>query len=352
MAEHLTWGWLQPGPLAGFSTSNQDNLDAGLNGQVLSVATYKEYLLRDADNDGVIYDEDRDDTGVRSPGEGIVIDGVLNKGHEIAVYSNSTITVNGVDHSVNLIVTVLENGAWGVRLHNSDIQDGWYPADITAARLGTFNGVEYSGTQINAVDRMLCFAPETPIQTPDGWRRADSLSDGDQVMTYQGPRPLIWTAQRRVAAHNSINAPVVIPSGVLGARAVIRLSPLHRVMVTSPMAQLLFGSQHVLLAARHLLHLPQVRQRRQATINYVHLMTRRHTALRCPGLWCETFQAGPWARRMLPQSDRIRLESVYSGRQRLRAGWPVLGATEARLLLHMISTGPIATDDQTVSAAH
>lgn len=352
MADYRTWAWYQTGQLPGWNPSDQDNLDASMNGTVVSTSVYKEYWLRDTNDDQILNDADSDDGSAPIGGGGVIVDGVGYDAHELSVYDNSTVTVNGVDYTVRLVVTVLDTGAWAVRILDPDIQHDWQPADFSGARLGTWNGIEYSGTYINSVDRMLCFAPETPIQTPDGWRRADSLCDGDQVMTYQGPRRLIWTAQRRVAAHNSINAPVVIPSGVLGARAVIRLSPLHRVMVSSPIAQLLFGSQHVLLAARHLLDRPHVRQRKQPTINYVHLMTRRHTALRCPGLWCETFQAGPWARRLLPQSDRIRLQSVYSGRQRLRAGWPVLGATEARLLLHMISTGPIATDDHTVSAVH
>lgn len=334
MADYRTWGWYQPGFLPGWNLSDQDNLDAALNGTVLSVADYREYFMRDLNGDFIIDDTDTDDGSTPFPGEGLVVDGVEYDAHEIAVYDNSTITVNGVDYSVRLVVTVLDNGAWGVRILDADIQPGWYPADITAARLGTFNGVEYSGTYVSSVDQMLCFAPEVPIRTPGGWRAAGGLRAGDRVLTQDGPRPLIWTARRQVDARHTKNAPVVIPPGVLGATAAIRLSPLHRVMVAAPQAALLFGSSRVLMAARHLLVVPGVVQQPVRDLPYIHLMTRAHSVLRCPGLWCESFQGGPWARRLLSPDDRARLWQAHPDADRLRPVFPVLGAKEARLLLY------------------
>ncbi|CUH74873.1 Hint domain-containing protein [Tropicibacter naphthalenivorans] len=267
--------------------------------------------MRDDNGDGIIYDTDSDDGSAPSPAtEGLVVSGVLYNAHEIGVYDNSTITVDGVDYTVRLVVTVLDNGAWGVHILDVDIQPGWYPADITAARLGTWNGVEYSGTNTSSVDQMLCFAAETPIRTPTGWRAAGALAEGDAVVTLSGTEPLVWVGRQTVAGLRGASAPITIAPGSLGAHGLIRLSPLHRVLISSPNAALLFGHPRILIAAKDLLPLPGVSQIPVDKVTYIHLMTRRHSVLRSAGLWCESFQAGTWARRRLPLPDQAKLAQL------------------------------------------
>lgn len=341
MSDTQTWGWLQPGTLPGFSLYNQDNLGSGLNGTVITLSAYTEYVLRDLDGDGIVRDTDTDDGSVPSSGEGLILDGTLMNVHELAVYENSTITVSGVDHVVRLVVSVTDSGTWGVRILDTDIQPGWYPADITAARLGTFYPTEYNGSNTTSVDQMLCFGPETPILTPDGWRRADSLRRGDQVMT-AGRRyvPLTWTARMTGPALDVASAPITLDAGTFGLTTPIRLSPQHRVLIANPAVSLLFGTRRVLVAARHLLELRGVASRPEARITYVHLMTRRHTVLRVPGLWCESFLPGPRARTGLSDTAWRSLLAA-TDRQTLKpARYRSLTAFEARLLLSEMGLSP------------
>lgn len=341
MTDTRIWGWLQPGTLPGFSLLNQDNLGPGLNGTVVTTAAYTEYALRDLDGDGIIYDTDTDDGSYPTLGEGIVFGATLSNVHEVAVYENSTITVNGVDTTVRLVVTVTDTGTWGVRILDADIQPGWYPADITAAQLGTFFPTEYSGSHVTSVDQMLCFGPETPILTPDGWRRADGLRRGDRVMT-AGRRfqPLIWTAYMTASALAEETAPIMLEAGVLGLTTAIRLSPQHRVLLASPEAHLLFGTRRVLVAACHLLALDGVTRQPQPQMTYVHLMTRRHTVLRTPGLWCESFLPGRRAEGALPPEVYRSLVRCLPKRGPKPAPYRSLSGSEAALLLAQMAGRP------------
>ncbi|QRF65174.1 Hint domain-containing protein [Ponticoccus alexandrii] len=334
MTDTRIWGWLQPGTLPGFSLLNSDNLGSGLNGTLITTDAYTEYILRDLDGDGIVYDTDLDDLSYPTLGEGIVFDGTLTNAHEIAVYENSIITMNGVDETVRLVVTVTDTGTWAVRIHDEDIQPGWYPADITRAQIGTFLPTEYSGSHVTSVDGMLCFAAETPILTPGGWRRADALRRGDPVMT-AGRRfePLTWTARMTGPALDEASAPIVLDAGVLGLSAPIRLSPQHRVMITCPEANLVFGSRRVLVAARHLLGLPGVCRQPLDRITYVHLKTRRHSVLRTPGLWCESYLPGPMGEASMPPSAWRELMAASRSAPREKSVCRSLTAAEANVLL-------------------
>lgn len=341
MADTQTWGWLQPGRLPGFSLLKQDNLGSRLNGTAITTDAYTEYALRDLDGDGIVHDSDLDDWSHPARGEGIVIDGTLSKAHEFAVYENSTIAANGVTETLRLVVTVTATGSWAVRIHDADIQPGWSPADITGARLGSFFPTEYSGAHLTSMDGMLCFAAETPILTPGGWRRADRLRRGDPVMT-AGRRfePLTWTARMTGPALDEASAPIVLDAGVLGLTVPIRLSPQHRVMIASPEASLVFGSRRVLVAARHLLGLPGVSRQPLDRITYVHLKTRRHSVLRTPGLWCESFLPGPMGKAAMPPSAWRGLMAATRSAQREKSFCRSLTATEANVLLSRMGLLP------------
>ncbi len=341
MTDTRIWGWLQPGTLPGFSLLNDNNLGFGLNGTLITTDAYNEYILRDLDGDGIVYDTDLDDFSYPTLGEGIVFEGTITNAHELAVYENSTITVNGVDETVRLVVTVTDTGTWAVRIHDADIQPGWYPADITGAQIGTFLPTEYSGAYLTSVDGMLCFASETPILTPGGWRRADRLRRGDLVMT-AGRRfePLTWTARMTGPALDEASAPIVLDAGVLGLTVPIRLSPQHRVMIASPEASLVFGSRRVLVAARYLLGLPGVSHQPLDRITYVHLKTRRHSVLCTPGLWCESFLPGPMGKASMPPSAWRGLMAATRSAQREKSFCRSLTATEANVLLSRMGLLP------------
>nr|AIA91314.1 CAZy families GT4 protein [uncultured Gluconobacter sp.] len=97
-------------------------------------------------------------------------------------------------------------------------------------------------------------------------KRIEDLRVGDLVLTKDdGPQPLRWISSRHVsaemlAAHPNMR-PIRIRAGALGEGLPLRdliVSPQHRMLVRSKVAERMFGEEEVLVAAKHLLELDGV----------------------------------------------------------------------------------------------
>lgn len=136
-----------------------------------------------------------------------------------------------------------------------------------------------------------CFVRGTRILTPTGEVPVEELSPGDRVVTRDnGIQPLRWVGARRVRVTPAI-APVLIPAGALGQGWPVRdlrVSPQHRVMVSGRSAQLLFGTDSVLVAACHLLGDVIRRDMSRAEVEYFHIMFDTHEIVYADGLPCES----------------------------------------------------------------
>ncbi|WP_428927188.1 Hint domain-containing protein [Marinibacterium sp. SX1] len=152
-----------------------------------------------------------------------------------------------------------------------------------------------SDTGFVSVSAFPCFAAGTMIAVPGGVRPVEELQPGDLVMTRDdGPQPVRWTGQRRVAANGNM-APVHIAAGALGDHGPLVLSPQHRVMLRDGLAELLFGEPEVLVAAKHLVNDRTIRRVPGGEVTYVHVMFDRHQILVSEGLETESFLPGPEA---------------------------------------------------------
>ncbi len=133
-----------------------------------------------------------------------------------------------------------------------------------------------------------CFAAGTRMATPDGPRPVERLRAGELVVTLDGgPRPLRWVGGATVAGIGPF-APVVFAPGALGNVRPLVLSALHRVLIDDWRAQLYFGEDAVLVAARHLVGWPGVVRRMVPRITYVHLLFERHEIVLAEGVRCES----------------------------------------------------------------
>ncbi|MFN4172846.1 MAG: Hint domain-containing protein, partial [Pseudorhodobacter sp.] len=159
------------------------------------------------------------------------------------------------------------------------------------AGLNTGGGPKDTGfVHINSIP---CFVAGTMILTPDGEVPVEGLCPGDLVVTHdEGPQPLRWIGQRRVAATGAF-APVEIRAGTFGAHRTLLVSPQHRILVRDSLAELLFGEDEVLIAARHLVNDQSVRIRSGGEVDYVHLLFDRHQVVFSQGLATESFLPGP-----------------------------------------------------------
>lgn len=139
-----------------------------------------------------------------------------------------------------------------------------------------------------------CFVAGTLVETPNGQRPVESLAIGDLVETLDdGPQPIKWIGMREVAGLGSL-APVVISKGAFGNESSLRLSPQHRVLVSDWHAQMHFGSDEILVAAKHLVDGASVRFEPNRAVTYVHFLFDKHQIVFAEGCKVESFFPGDY----------------------------------------------------------
>lgn len=164
------------------------------------------------------------------------------------------------------------------------------------------------GTTDDAVT-VVCFAAGTRIAGPAGKEmRVETLKAGDLVQTADhGPQPVRATRHHGLSAgtlaRNPHVRPIRIPAGALGAGLPTRdlvVSPQHRILVRSKIAQRMFGQEEVLLPAKFLLTVAGVEvDARDAGVDYYHVVMDRHEVLSANGIGAESLYLGPEAMKTL-----------------------------------------------------
>lgn len=195
---------------------------------------------------------------------------------------------------------------------------------------------------------VICFARDTGIATPKGRVAVQDLRVGDLVQTVDnGCRPLLWIASRRVPAYGKV-APIRIEEGVLGNDRTLILSPQHRVRVGSRIAERMFGSEEVLVAAKHLLGLAGVSRIEGGEVEYVHFLFDRHELVVSDGAETESLFPGPEALKSIHSEGRRELESLFPelfGNARLGGASvrPLVGGARGRAFVqrHMMNGKPL-----------
>ncbi|MEZ5714709.1 MAG: Hint domain-containing protein [Paracoccaceae bacterium] len=176
----------------------------------------------------------------------------------------------------------------------------------------------------------VCFAGDTRIATALGGIRAADLWPGDLVDTLDaGPQPVRWMGRRTVPGQGP-NAPVLFTPGAIGNHSPLRLSQQHRVLVRSPLAELMFGSPEVLVPAKALVDGADIRIAPCARIDYVHLLLPAHGLLFAEGALCESLLPGSQAQEAVDLPPAL-------ARLPYPAARPVLSFAEA---LALLGTGP------------
>lgn len=190
---------------------------------------------------------------------------------------------------------------------------------------------------------VVCFTPETWIDTPGGARQIGHLVAGDKVMTLDGGvQEIVWTGRRRLSlrelVHDPDLAPVRIRQGAFPAwrqDGDLLVSPDHRMLVRGRTEG---GESEVLVAARDLVDdVGILREVRCSPVTYVHLLLEQHHILLANGFETESFHPGAARLDAIPAEDRARLLDVLPGLRRSSEVYgptarPVIGMAEARLM--------------------
>ncbi|MGB3313313.1 MAG: Hint domain-containing protein, partial [Albidovulum sp.] len=152
-----------------------------------------------------------------------------------------------------------------------------------------------------------CFTRGTLIRVPGGAVAVETLKAGDLVDTLDhGPQVLRWVGQQDVIGRGDL-APVVIAAGVLGNERELRVSPEHRMLMTGWLAELHFGEDEVLVAAKHLIGMPGITRQEQAETAYLHLLFDRHEIVFAEGAPSESLHPSSW---MIAQDSALRAEII------------------------------------------
>lgn len=223
-----------------------------------------------------------------------------------------------------------ENGDMAQVVWSPDVNlDGWYWDNYSQDQLPGFHTTDQNPAYTHSY---VCFAADTPIATPHGPCPAGDLGLGDLVCTHDdGPQPVLWVGQRQVCGIGE-NAPVHFAPDSIGNRQPLRLSQHHRIMVTSPMAELMFGHHEVFVPAKAMLGHPGISLRACAKITYVHFLLPCHSVISAAeGAPCESLFPGGMTEHLL--YDHWPTLAHLWGNRAYRAARPILTYREARCLI-------------------
>ena len=169
---------------------------------------------------------------------------------------------------------------------------------------------------------IVCFAAGTMIRTDKGDIAVEALQAGDMVWTRDnGFQPLRWAGVSHLDAIDLASKPNLLPirikAGALGAdmpATDLVVSPQHRILVRSAIAQRMFGALEVLVPAKHLTELPGIDVDAAVTsITYHHLMFDAHEVVFSNGADSESLYPGAQALRALGAEAVAEIEAIFPG---------------------------------------
>lgn len=137
------------------------------------------------------------------------------------------------------------------------------------------------------------FAAGTMIDTAIGLRRVEALRPGDLVHTSDhGMQPIRCVVAHEVPAYGRF-APINLRAPFFGLERDLTVAPDHRLLISGVDAEYLFGSDSVLVEARHLAKMAaHPARKRPATIRYVQVLLDAHVCLAVAGAWGESLFLG------------------------------------------------------------
>lgn len=165
-----------------------------------------------------------------------------------------------------------------------------------------------------------CLTRGTRIVTPGGERPIEDLLVGDYVLAASGvAREIRWIGRRTLNAIDLARVanlrPVRISKGALGNGLPSRdllVSRQHRMLVRSKIAERMFGTPEVLVAAIKLTQLPGIFVDPEVeAVEYIHLLFDAHEVILAENTPTESLFTGPEALRSLSTEARAEIRLLF-----------------------------------------
>lgn len=163
-----------------------------------------------------------------------------------------------------------------------------------------------------------CFAKGSMIRTDFGLVAIEKLSVGDMIATRDhGFQPIQWIGSRHLSARQLAECPQYLPirisAGALGEgcpQSDLLVSPQHRILVRSTVAQRMFGCAEVLVAAKQLVGIEGIEIADDVTeVAYFHMLFEHHEIVYSNGAETESLFTGPMA---LKAVGRAAAEEIFN----------------------------------------
>ncbi|WP_370402401.1 Hint domain-containing protein [Sulfitobacter sp. JB4-11] len=167
---------------------------------------------------------------------------------------------------------------------------------------------------------VICFTPGTRVRTPHGLSLIEDLREGDLVQTKDnGVQPIRWVGSRRMTGARLFAMPRLRPVRInAGAMAEdmpdhdLIVSPEHRMLIKGAVAQELFNTPEVLVAAKDLINGTTITvDLKLREVTYVHLLLDHHQVLWANGMETESFHPASASLSALDDADRARLLATH-----------------------------------------
>lgn len=202
--------------------------------------------------------------------------------------------------------------------------------------LASDDGVTYT-TQTPDSGTIPCFLRGTRIRTASGELPVEGLQAGTKVISADGSTAVLrWIGHVEVDAKGAQAeklAPFVVPRNAFGPglpRVDTYLSPNHRVSLSLPALELLFGETEVLIPVKHLGGWAGIRQDPTITRpEYFHLLFDSHQVIVANGMAAESFHPGELSIDSFSRETRNELLGLFPD---LKDGPLFYGPTARRCL--------------------
>lgn len=263
--------------------------------------------------------------------QGIALASVNSDGDAVEVYDAYMIGTFGVsDFDFNTTADTVTSSTWiPVGTEFTDIQQGnpinppggdgsatlrWDAPDIDNPVVQVDSGLGDTGTAPP------CFTRGTKIATAVGARAIEDLQEGDLVLTRDnGLQAIRWIGSVTFSAVEMEAQPNLRPirirANVLGANTPekdLEVSPQHRILVRSKIAQHMFGTDEVLIGAKHLSEVDGIDAVEDAEeVEYFHMLFDKHEIVISNGAETESLFVGPQALKSVGAAARKEILTLF-----------------------------------------
>jgi hypothetical protein len=188
---------------------------------------------------------------------------------------------------------------------------------------------------------LACFTHGTLVDTPDGPRLIEDLQPGDLVTTMDnGSQPVRWIGSRKLTRDDlqlrPQFRPVLFETGAIGNARPLLVSQQHRMLLNDWRAQVYFGEDQVLVAAKAMINGKTIRQvLPEDGVTYCHLLFDRHEIILAEGALSESFHPGEMGLGALDAEQRREIEALFPDLplDTRRPAFPIVRASEAIAML-------------------